>query len=74
VGLSQDGATGWSLKVEALEMLGAERLIYGRVGDTLFTARIDATLAPPKVGDTVTLQLVPEHMHWFDAGTHKRIV
>jgi len=74
VGLSQDGATGWSLKVEALEMLGAERLIYGRVGDTLFTARIDATLAPPKVGDTVTLQLVPEHMHWFDAATHKRIV
>ncbi|MEP6876889.1 MAG: sn-glycerol-3-phosphate import ATP-binding protein UgpC [Burkholderiales bacterium] len=73
VGLSQAGASGWSLKVEALEMLGAERLIYGRVGDTLFTARIDATLTPPKVGDTVTLQLVPEHMHWFDAGTQKRL-
>jgi sn-glycerol 3-phosphate transport system ATP-binding protein len=73
VGLSQNGASGWSLKVEALEMLGAERLIYGRVGDTLFTSRIDATLAPPKVGDTVTLQLVPEHMHWFDASTQKRI-
>ncbi|MEP7294868.1 MAG: sn-glycerol-3-phosphate import ATP-binding protein UgpC [Burkholderiales bacterium] len=73
VGLSQAGAAGWSLKVEALEMLGAERLIYGRVGDTLFTARIDATLTPPKVGDTVTLQLAREHMHWFDAGTTKRI-
>jgi len=73
VGLSQSGASGWPLKVEALEMLGAERLIYGRVGDTLFTSRIDATLTPPKVGDTVTLQLVPEHMHWFDAATQKRI-
>jgi sn-glycerol 3-phosphate transport system ATP-binding protein len=73
VGLSQDGASGWSLKVEALEMLGAERLIYGRVGDTLFTSRIDATLAPPKVGDTVTLQLAADRMHWFDAGTQKRI-
>jgi len=73
VGLSQDGASGWSLKVEALEMLGAERLIYGRVGDTLFTARIDATLSPPKVGETVTLQLAADRMHWFDAGTQKRI-
>src|SRR5207253_1992037 len=50
------GSAGWSLKVEALEMLGAERLVYGRLGDGLFTARIDATLTPPKVGDTVTLQ------------------
>ena len=73
VGLSQNGVSGWSLKVEALEMLGAERLIYGRVGDTLFTSRIDATLPPPKVGDTVTLQLAGDRMHWFDAGTQKRI-
>jgi sn-glycerol 3-phosphate transport system ATP-binding protein len=73
VGLSQAGAPGWSLKIEALEMLGAERLIYGRVGDTLFTARIDATLSPPKVGQSVTLQLLPERMHWFDPATQRRI-
>ena len=74
VAMSQaGGAAGWSLKVEALEMLGAERLVYGRLGDGLFTARIDATLTPPKVGDTVTLQLTPEHMHWFDAATNKRL-
>ncbi|HEY4067047.1 MAG TPA: sn-glycerol-3-phosphate import ATP-binding protein UgpC [Burkholderiaceae bacterium] len=73
VGLSQNGAAGWPLKIEAIEMLGAERLIYGRVAETLFTARLDATLSPPKVGDTVTLQLVPEHLHWFDAATQRRI-
>jgi sn-glycerol 3-phosphate transport system ATP-binding protein len=73
VELSRAGAGAWSLKVEALEMLGAERLVYGRLGDGLFTARIDATLTPPKVGDTVTLQLTPEHMHWFDAATKKRL-
>jgi len=73
VELSQAGAAGWSLRVEALEMLGAERLVYGRLGDGLFTARIDATLTPPKVGDTVTLQLTPERMHWFDAATKKRL-
>ena len=71
--LSQARAAGWSLKVEALEMLGAERLVYGLLGDGLFTARIDATLTPPKVGDTVTLQVTPEHMHWFDAATKKRL-
>jgi sn-glycerol 3-phosphate transport system ATP-binding protein len=73
VALRQDGASGWPLKVEALEMLGAERLVYGRLGDGLFTARIDATLVPPKVGDTVTLQVAPEQVHWFDAGTKQRL-
>src|SRR5580765_1177682 len=71
--LSQTGSAGWQLKVEALEMLGAERLVYGHVGDTLFTVRLDATLAPPKVGDTVALTTTPEHLHWFDAATTKRV-
>ena len=71
--LSQTGSAGWQLKVEALEMLGAERLVYGHVGDTLFTVRLDATLTPPKVGDTVSLTTTPEHLHWFDATTTKRV-
>ena len=71
--LSQGNTAGWQLRVEALEMLGAERLVYGHVGDTLFTVRIDATLVPPKVGDTVSLTTTPEHLHWFDATTTKRI-
>jgi len=71
--LSQNGSVGWQLKVEALEMLGAERLVYGHVGDTLFTLRLDATLVPPKVGDTVSLTTTPEHLHWFDATTTKRV-
>jgi sn-glycerol 3-phosphate transport system ATP-binding protein len=71
--LSQTGSAGWKLKVEALEMLGAERLVYGHVGDSLFTVRLDATLVPPKVGDTVSLTTTPEHLHWFDAATTKRV-
>ena len=71
--LSQTGTAGWQLKVEALEMLGAERLVYGHVGDTLFTVRLDATLVPPKVGDTVSLATTPKHLHWFDAATHQRV-
>ena len=71
--LSRNGSAGWPLKVEALEMLGAERLVYGRVGETLFTVRLDATLPPPKAGDLVTLTTTPEHLHWFDAATTKRV-
>jgi sn-glycerol 3-phosphate transport system ATP-binding protein len=71
--LSQTGSAGWQLKVEALEMLGAERLVYGHVGDSLFTVRLDATLVPPKVGDTVSLTTTPEHLHWFDAATTQRV-
>ena len=71
--LSQTGTAGWQLKVEALEMLGAERLVYGHVGDTLFTVRLDATLVPPKVGDMVSLATTPQHLHWFDAATNQRI-
>ncbi len=71
--LSQRGAAGWPLMVEMIEMLGAERLVYGRVGDALFTVRVDGTLVPPKLGDSVSLQMASEHLHWFDAETLQRV-
>ncbi|HWH81271.1 MAG TPA: sn-glycerol-3-phosphate import ATP-binding protein UgpC [Burkholderiaceae bacterium] len=71
--LAPGGATGWPLRVEALEMLGAERLVYGRIGDTLFTVRLDATLPPPKAGDVVSVSTTREQLHWFDAATTKRL-
>ena len=68
---AQDGA--WTLTVDMIEMLGAERLVYTRLGDSLFTVRMNATLMHPKLGDTVKLRVTPEHLHWFDAQTHERI-
>jgi len=64
---------GWSMRVQALEMLGAERLVYGLIGDSVFTARLDATLAHPKAGDVVTVTAAPAHLHWFDAATTARV-
>jgi sn-glycerol 3-phosphate transport system ATP-binding protein len=64
---------GWPLRVEMLEMLGAERLVYGRIGDSSFTLRIDGTLKPPTAGQTVMLSTQPQHLHWFDAASGKRI-
>jgi sn-glycerol 3-phosphate transport system ATP-binding protein len=67
------GNLGWQLKVEMLEMLGAERLVYCSAGHVLFTVRVEATLAPPKIGDIVTLQTAPDQLHWFDPATTQRI-
>ena len=64
------------MKVEMLEMLGAERLVYGKLAGAdgaAFTLRIEATLKPPKHGDIVHLQVAPEHVHWFDATTGQRV-
>jgi sn-glycerol 3-phosphate transport system ATP-binding protein len=66
-------ASGWPLRVQAIEMLGAERLIYGSLGESLFTARLDATASHPKIGDIVNIGVTPEHMHWFDAATTARV-
>ncbi len=67
---------GWPLKVEMLEMLGAERLVYGKLAgadSAAFTLRIEATLTPPKHGDSVHLQVAAEHLHWFDPATGQRV-
>ncbi len=71
--LRSDGATGWPMTVEMIEMLGAERLVHGRVGNSMFTVRQDSTLPPPAIGSTAALHSLPEHLHWFDASTHKRL-
>ena len=67
------GNLGWQLKVEMLEMLGAERLVYCSAGSVLFTVRVEATLVPPKIGNIVTLQAAPDQLHWFDPATTQRI-
>jgi sn-glycerol 3-phosphate transport system ATP-binding protein len=66
-------AAAWPLRVQALEMLGAERLVYGVIGETLFTVRLDATLTPPKIGDIVAISASPAHLHWFDAASQARV-
>ncbi|HEU5297197.1 MAG TPA: sn-glycerol-3-phosphate import ATP-binding protein UgpC [Burkholderiaceae bacterium] len=64
---------GWPLQVEMIEMLGAERLVHGRVGTLPFTVRQDSTLPAPKIGDVVSLHAPGEHLHWFDAATQHRL-
>ena len=67
------GTQGWQFRIEMIEMLGAERLVYGSVGDSLFTVRIDGMRAPPQIGELLTLHMDADRLHWFDAGTLQRV-
>ena len=70
-------ATGWALTVEAVEMLGAERLVYGRwahsATDEIVILRIQESDPVPELGSTVHVTPRPDRMHYFDAATGKRI-
>jgi sn-glycerol 3-phosphate transport system ATP-binding protein len=68
--LPADG--GWPLAVEMVEMLGAERLVHGRVAGLPFTWRIDGTLVPPRPGDTVAIGPATGRLHWF-GGDGRRV-
>jgi len=63
----------WLMKVEMVEMLGAERLVHGRLGADLFTLRIASTEPVPGVGKVLPLRVDPGHLHWFDAGSRQRV-
>jgi sn-glycerol 3-phosphate transport system ATP-binding protein len=70
-------STGWALRVEAVEMLGAERLIYGRwehgSGDELVIIRTEESHAVPALGGTIHVTPRPDKLHCFDASTGKRM-
>jgi len=67
------GEAGWPMHVDLVEMLGAERLVHGRLGDAAFTVRIDGTDAPPASGQLVPLRVAPGQLHWFDPQTQRRV-
>ena len=70
--LTLDGE-GWTVEVEQVELLGAERLIYGRIGEEQIIMRAEEALGAPEVGSTVRMAAQPDKLHWFDAGSGKRV-
>jgi sn-glycerol 3-phosphate transport system ATP-binding protein len=67
------GASGWPLRVELVEMLGAERLVHGRLGASPFTVRVDASRDAPAPGATVSVSVAANRLHWFDAANGQRL-
>ena len=55
-----------------IEMLGAERLVYGRLGDEMLIIRTHEDQGAPAIGSTIHAQPREERVHWFDAQTGQR--
>ena len=69
----QVGASGWTVVVESIEMLGAERLLYCRMGDEFLVVRTDESLSSaPEIGAMLHVTPRADRLHWFDAATGKR--
>ena len=68
--------SGWALHVETVEMLGAERLVYGRwthgTGKEMVILRIEEGQAVPTIGSTIHVTPRAHKIHYFDASTGKR--
>ena len=65
-------AGGVELKVHTVELLGAERLVYGKVGDEDVTVRVEEGKPFPKPGEIARISAREDRLHWFNAETGKR--
>jgi sn-glycerol 3-phosphate transport system ATP-binding protein len=64
---------GWEFQVETVELLGAERLLYGKVGGEQVTVRVEEGTPFPKPGEVARISAREDRLHWFNADTGKRI-
>ncbi len=64
---------GWALQVETVELLGAERLIYTRLGDESLVIRLHEDQGAPALGSTICARPREDRVHWFDTQTGKRL-
>jgi sn-glycerol 3-phosphate transport system ATP-binding protein len=67
------GEHGWELCVETVELLGAERLVYGRIGDESVIVRIEEGLPSPAPEQVIHVRPREGRVHWFDAESGRRI-
>jgi len=65
-------AYSWVAHVYALEMLGAERLVYARIGQEDIVVRTDVASDAPEIGGALVLIAEHHHVHWFDKKTGLR--
>jgi sn-glycerol 3-phosphate transport system ATP-binding protein len=69
----QISSSGWTVQIDTLEMLGAERLVYGHMGSEPLIVRMDESLPCPALGANIHVSPRPERLHWFDSQTGQRL-
>jgi sn-glycerol 3-phosphate transport system ATP-binding protein len=64
---------GWELRVDTVELLGAERLVHAHLGNEVLTLRLDASIPAPKAGELFHAMPKSGCIHHFNAETGKRL-
>ncbi|MES2382986.1 MAG: sn-glycerol-3-phosphate import ATP-binding protein UgpC [Pseudomonadota bacterium] len=64
---------GWEVKVDTVELLGAERLIYGRVNGEQLIVRVEEGTHSPAPDAIIHVAPRPDRLHSFDAESGKRL-
>ncbi|MCG2592049.1 sn-glycerol-3-phosphate import ATP-binding protein UgpC [Ramlibacter sp. XY19] len=67
------GSDGWEVRTESVELLGAERLVYGRVGGEQVIVRIEEGRPSPVADQVIRVKPREDRLHWFDAQSGQRI-
>ena len=58
--------------VDVVEPMGTELYVHGRLGDTMFSARVPEDAAP-RVGNPFALKIDPARIYFFDEKTEQKI-
>jgi len=66
------GAGGWEVEVDTVELLGAERLIYGRLNGEALIVRVEESGPAPAPGSRIHVTPRDGRVHTFDAASGKR--
>jgi sn-glycerol 3-phosphate transport system ATP-binding protein len=64
---------GWAITVDNVELLGAERLIYGRINGESLIVRVEEGAAVPQPGAVIHAMPRGDRLHAFDSSTTQRI-
>ena len=67
------GPDGWEVVVDTVELLGAERLVYARLGGEALIVRVEEGRPAPQPGDTLRVAPREDRLHWFDAASGHRL-
>jgi sn-glycerol 3-phosphate transport system ATP-binding protein len=65
--------SGWSVTVETVELLGAERLIHTRLGTESMIIRLHEDQGSPAIGQTIKVRPREDKIHGFDRATGVRL-
>ena len=66
------GLPSVAVGVESCELLGADNLAHGRLGDQEIVWRLPPTHRPD-IGESIDVALPPQHLHFFDSATGLRV-